>query len=398
MKRLIPIVAILFITNTFCKAQKQELVEQVVSAIKKSEGATYESTSIMEVSTPADTTMVIKFLSKFTYMINEYDSLYQMNFRYDKREKTFNFDRLKSLVYNGQYFYSVQKIEDNQIPEPSYRIQDLSKSSGEKALLKSIEGHVPFVFKNLRTKAINEINLKSDSIVSGKEFHRLAFMTDPIYEFEVWIDVETKLPLRVIKIAHINPKKPQTIETNEFNNFQFFNNESGEIVNSYFINKFSVNENNIQLVPDKNKIIPAHLKNGKYVPELKQQTVLNSTINITASNQKVKLIYFGMINCCPCIKSIPHLKKINNEFKDNSHFEMMAFYPYDPPSILKKYVKKEELTFPVCAGGKEVVAAFGLHSYPDILITDKEGKAYKWFNYSEDMDSKIIAEINQLLQ
>ena len=58
----------------------------------------------------------------------------------------------------------------------------------------------------------------------------------------------------------------------------------------------------------------------------------------------------------------------------------------------------KELTFPVCAGGKEVVAAFGLHSYPDILITDKEGKVYKWYNYSEDMDSKIIAEINQLLQ
>jgi hypothetical protein len=116
----------------------------------------------MEVSTPADTTMTIKFLSKFTYMINEYDSLYQMNFRYDKREKTFNFDRLKSLVYNGQYFYSVEKIEDNQIPEPSYRIQDITKSSGKIALQNSIEGQLPFVYKYLTTKTPKEIIFKSD--------------------------------------------------------------------------------------------------------------------------------------------------------------------------------------------------------------------------------------------
>ncbi|WP_321373043.1 redoxin domain-containing protein [uncultured Draconibacterium sp.] len=398
MKRLFPIVTILLFTSVFCKAQKQELVQQVISAIKKTEGATYESTSIIQVSTPADTIMTIKFLSKFTYMINEYDSLYQMNFRYDKREKTYNFDRLKSLVYNGQYFYSVEKIEDNQIPDPSYRIQDITKSSGKIALQNSIEGQLPFVFKNLTTKTSEEIIFKSDSVFEDKQFHRLAFMTDPIYEFEVWIDNETKLPSRVVKIAHINRNKPQIIETNEFNNFQFFKNESGEIVDSYFINQFSVNENSIQLVSDNNRIIPTHLKNGKSVPELNQQTVLNSTINITPSNQKVKLMYFGMINCCPCIKSIPHLKKINSEFKENAHFEIMAFYPYDPPSILKKYVKKEELTFPVCAGGKEVVAAFGLHSYPDMLLTDKEGKVYKWYNYSEDMDTKIIAEINQLLQ
>ena len=398
MKQKLLIFALLFLINPICHAQEKELVQQVISAINETEGATYESTSIMKISTPADTTMTIKFLSKFTYVINEYDSLYQMNFRYDKREKTFNFDRLKSLVYNGQYFYSVEKIEDNQIPEPSYRIQDITKSSGKIALQSSIEGQLPFVYKYLTTKTSNEIIIKSDSVFENKQFHRLAFMSDQIYEFEVWIDDETKLPERVIKIAHVNRNKPQIIEINEFSNFQFFKNQMGETASPYLINQFNVNENNIQYIPDANSTISNLLSKGKIVPEISEKSVLNSSVKITASNNKVKLIYFGMINCCPCIKSIPHLKKINNEFNGNNQFEMMAFYPYDPPSVLKKYVEKENLEFPVCAGGKEVVGAFGLHSYPDILLTDKNGKVYKWFNYSDDMEDKIISDIKRLLQ
>jgi thiol-disulfide isomerase/thioredoxin len=352
----------------------------------------------MEVATPADTVMVIKFFSSFTYMINESDSLYQMNFRYEKREKSFNFDRLKSLVYNGQYFYSVEKIENDIIPTHSYRIQDLSTSTGKLALSKSIQGQIPYIFKQLSTIGSKQIKLKPDSIIGGKLFNRLAFMADPIYEFEVWIDNETKMPARVIKIAHINRKKPQIVETTEISNYQYIESVNGEIIDEYLVDQFNVNENTIQYIPDKNGTIPTLLKKGKAVPELSDITVFNKNINITASNKKVKLLYFGMINCCPCIKSIPYLKEINNRFRDNNRFEMMAFYPYDPPSILKKYVKKEELTFPVCAGGKEVVSAFGLHAYPDILLTDINGKVYKWYNYSEDMDDVLIADILKLLQ
>lgn len=397
MKNLI-LIPFFLLTFSFCQAQKQELIEQVLFAIKNSEGANYESTTIIENPTPADTTIVIKFFSKFTYMMSEHDTLYNMSFRYDKREKTFNFDRLKSLVYNGKYYYSVEKINNNQIPAPSYRIQDLSKSSGKTALDNSIEGQIPFIFKYLSKKNAEEITLKNDTVHGNKKYYRLTFMVDPIYEFEVWIDNKTFMPARVMKIAYINRKKPQLCEINVFENFQFFKNGKGEIENSLIVDQFSVSENAIQYIPDENRIIRKLLPKGTMVPEIKESSVLDSPVYLSGTNSKIKLIYFGMINCCPCIKSIPHLKKISDANINNGQFEMIAFYPFDPPAVLKRYVEKENLNFTVCAGGKEIIGAFGLHSYPDILLTDKNGKVHKWYNYSDDMSDKIISEINKLLQ
>lgn len=383
-------------TSTFvCYSQLPELIPRVISAIEKSGGASYESTVTFEIPTPADTTIKIKYLSRFDFMMNEYDSLYFMNFRYDKREKTHNFDRLKSLVYNGQFFYSVEKIENNSIPDPSYRKQDLSKSAGKTALRKSIFGQLPHIYNALKTKNKNEITLKSDTVYNGHKFSRIAFMENPEDEFEVWID-DNYLPSKVIQIAHVNRKKPQIINTNELNNYSFYKNEKGEIENPELTSFFSVNTSQIQLKPNPNKPILNHLPRNTEIPIIRDTTVNGKPLKLTPDN-KVKLIFFGMINCCPCVQSIPHLKKISATFDENQDVEIVAFYPFDPPAVLEKYIRKEQLNYPVCAGGKEVVTAFGLHSYPDILLTNKKGHVFKWYNYSDKMDVILISEINKLL-
>ncbi len=397
MKKYLVLLFLFIVNIWFCGAQKQELIENVLHAIENSEGASYESITTIEVPTPADTTMVVKFLTKFTYVICDYDTLYKMNFRYDKREKTFNFDRLKSLVYNGQHYYSVEKINENIIPAPKYQLQQLSGSSGKTALEKSIEGQIPFIYKYLGRKTTDELILKPDTIYEQKSYRRLSFMADPIYEFEVWFDKETYMPASVIKIAHINRKRPKIIETSMFDNFQFYKTEKGEIAEPFIINQFSVNEQDIKYIPDEYKTIPKLLPPGTTMPEINGNSVFDTLLYLNGTNQKVKLIFFGMINCSPCIKSIPHLKKISEIFMDDNKFEMMAFYPYDPPSVLKKYAIKEKINFPVCAGNKEVIKAFGLHAYPDILLVNQSGKVHKWYNYSEDLSENIIGEINKLL-
>ncbi|WP_297094131.1 redoxin family protein [uncultured Draconibacterium sp.] len=396
MKLLVSLTFILLSTFV-CYSQKQELINQVITAIEESGGASYESTITIEVPTLADTTIKIKYLSRFDYMMNEYDTLYFMNFRFDKREKTHNFDRLKSLIYSGQYFYSVEKIKDNYIPDPSYRKQDLSNSSGTTALQKSIYGQLPHIYKALKTKDPNEIITKSDTIYDGQKYSRIAFMEDEIDEFEVWIGNDY-FPSRVIQIAHVNRKKPQIVSSNNLANYSFFSNEKGELENPELINLFSINESQIQLKADPNTPILKHLSVNSQVPEIIDTTVAGVPLQLDPDNEKVKLIFFGMINCCPCVQSLPHLKNINNIFSENRHFEMVAFYPYDPPSVLEKYSRKEKINYPICAGGKDVVKAFGLHAYPDLLLVDRKGRVYKWYNYSEDMTEILVSAINRLLK
>lgn len=395
MKLLISLTFI-FTSALIAHSQSLELVNRVISAIEESGGASYESTITIEVPTPADTTIKIKYLSRFDYIINEYDTLYFMNFRYDKREKTYNFDRLKSLVYNGQYFYSVEKIENNVIPDPSYRKQNLSKLSGKAALQKSIYGQLPHIYKVLKTKNPNELKVKSDTIYNGQKFFRITFMEDAIDEFEVWIGNDY-LPLKVIQIDHANRKNPQIISSNDISNYSFYKIQNGELKNPELTSLFSINESQIQFKADPNTPILKHLSSNSSIPEIVDTTVSGVPLLLNPDNEKIKLIFFGMINCCPCVQSIPHLKTISNTFSQNQHFEMVAFYPYDPPAVLEKYSRKEKINYPICAGGKEVITAFGLHAYPDLLLVDQKGHVYKWYNYSKDMAEILVTDINKLL-
>ncbi|MFV0593588.1 MAG: TlpA family protein disulfide reductase [Draconibacterium sp.] len=394
-----PLFLTLFLIPILCWGQnsKEKIIKETLLAIEKSEGASYECTTTSEVPTPVDTTIYNTYLWKLTYMINPFDSLYKMNFRYEERRKTFNSDRLISLVYNGAYYYSFKNIFEDQIPDPEYRIQDISKPSGKEALRESIKGQIPHIYKALSLLTVEDFSLRGDTIIESKKYARLAFMDDPIYEFEIWIDRETYLPYKVLEIAYLNRKKPQLVQTNKFNNYMFYKDERGEVSRPFFVNQFVVSDSQIKLEADPNYIIPQLIQATSLIPALKEESVLKTSINISPDNKKVKLIYFGMINCCPCVKAIPHLKKVYAIFNSNHEFEMFAFYPYDRPSVIRKYSEQEDLNFPISAGDKQVIKAFGLHAYPKILLVKKNGQVYKWYNYSEDLAEELLTDVQKLL-
>ncbi len=386
--------------SMFCVAQtnKQEVISKTLSAIEKTKGASYESTQLFEINTPADTIIKRRFVSKFNYVMSEYDSLYSMNFRYEKRKKTFNFDNLVSMVYNGQYYSSYEPIIDNQIPDPSYRPQDISKDAGKRALRNSVLGQIPHLYQTLKTRDLSMITHKADTLIQNQKYYRLSFMEDPIHEFEFWMDSESYLPVKVFEITRLVKNKPQLMSTTTISNYEFFKIEGGEFANPLIINQFVVDDKFIQYEADPNKEKLTLLKKGNVIPDLSELTVKETPVKLDADNHKIKLLYFGMISCCPCIKSIPHLKAVNEVFAGNQSFEMIAFYPYDPPAVLRKYTEKEALTYPVCAGGKQVVKAFGLHAYPAMLLTNKSGQIYKWYSYNENLSDKLITDIHSLLK
>ena len=89
--------------------------------------------------------------------------------------------------------------------------------------------------------------------------------------------------------------------------------------------------------------------------------------------------------------------KVDQTFHANDKFEMCAFYPYDPPAIVKKYVRDNKLAYPVCAGNKQIVKDYGLHAFPDFLLIDKDGKRYKWYRYSDKISDVLITDIKKLI-
>ncbi len=187
--------------------------------------------------------------------------------------------------------------------------------------------------------------------------------------------------------------------SNELRNYQFREQGNTEFPSGTWINQFIVNANQIDTETDNVRPvqIPEHKKIRSLAPEIKDCTVTGKELHLLPSEQKIRLLYFGMLNCCPCVKSTPHLIKIARTFHTDNIFEMVAFYPYDPPVILKKYVRDNNLPYPVCAGNKQIVKDYGLHAFPDFLLIDKDGKLYKWYRYSDKISDVLITDIKKLI-
>ena len=105
-----------------------------------------------------------------------------------------------------------------------------------------------------------------------------------------------------------------------------------------------------------------------------------------------------MINCCPCVKSVPHLKRIYANFCKSPDFRLIAYYPYDPPQILKKYALKEGLKYDICSGNKQTSEALGIRQFPDFVLIGRSGKIVKWYSYNENISDVLIKDIQKLLE
>lgn len=379
---------------------KDEIVNTTIERIQKTKAGSYESIYTNYQPTAADTVMKWYYAGKFSYQINEFDTLCGMSFSYEKREKTFNFDRIQRQVYNGYYYFSNQSILNDVIPEAEYRLLDLAKPSVKEVLRKYGYGQLFHIYHVLRSYPADQISIIPDTTISKQKYHRLQFKEEnPFFGYIVWINADSYLPDFVYRYAYV-AKTPQLIYRTELRNYQFLAEGNEVFPSKNWIDQFTVDASLIDTETKGTTFTPIqeHIKIKSLAPEINDTTVSGEALQLTSNDKKVRLLYFGMLNCGRCFMSTPHLIKVNQTFCTNNEFEMYAFYPYDPPAIIKKYVRDNDLDYPVCAGDKQIVVDYGLRAFPDFLLIDRDGKLYKWYRYSEKISDELILDIKGLME
>ena len=380
---------------------KNKIINQIVDAIRKTKGVSYESLYTLYQPTPADSVLTWNFAEKCYFQMNEYDSLYSMSFNFEKREtRQFHFDDFEQIVYNGQIFYSKEPVVNGVIPDPKFRQLDISSPHSIIALEKSIKGEIPYIFKQITKLPPEKINLLNDTILGEHSFKRISFKDedDPFREFIVWVDSKTFLPSVVVNFANLR-KTPQLMYKNEISNYRF-DSEEGDFAKKLVVDRFIVDANQLDTESQVTKFgkIPQRLPVGTVIPVLNDVSVLGNPVTIGDRKADVILVYMGMIGCCPCVKSVPHLKRIYQQFSASPGFRLVAYYPYDPPKLLQKYALKEGLKFEICSGSKETSNALGIRMFPDFVLIDWSGKIVKWYSYDENISDVLIKDIQKLLK
>ena len=110
-------------------------------------------------------------------------------------------------------------------------------------------------------------------------------------------------------------------------------------------------------------------------PDVTFTTIEGKKIAMTALKGKVVLINFWATDCPGCVKEMPALVNIYNQYNKKG-FEIIAVaMPYDPPAQVLNYTKQKALPFPVMHDGlSEITDKFGgINLTPTTYIFDKEG-------------------------
>ncbi|MES2580343.1 MAG: TlpA disulfide reductase family protein [Pseudomonadota bacterium] len=119
-----------------------------------------------------------------------------------------------------------------------------------------------------------------------------------------------------------------------------------------------------------------NLSNKSQAPAVTFTTIEGKKISMADLKGKVVLVNFWATDCPGCIKEMPDLIKIYNDYKTKGFEIISVAMPYDPPAQVLNYTRQKSLPFPVMHDGlSEITQAFGgVNLTPTAFIFDKQGK------------------------
>ncbi len=149
-----------------------------------------------------------------------------------------------------------------------------------------------------------------------------------------------------------------------------------------------------KLVEEKIEVLKQSLDEGKTAPNFSGHTIQNESINSVALLGKNILLTFWATWCVPCIKELPYLKQINEEYnKDN--FVIVAV-SLDTDSLkMANMVREKKLNWMHIFNNRSIIESYRINPIPAIfLISEKGVILYNSFNRkSETYDLSILRSL-----
>lgn len=147
----------------------------------------------------------------------------------------------------------------------------------------------------------------------------------------------------------------------------------------------------------------APLKNGIAAPVF-SGTDFKEGKEISSTDYKGKFIIldFSYMSCMPCIKAIPHLIQIQEEY-GNKNVVVLAINSKDGNEKSKKrlpaFIDKNLINYPVILTSYKTDSAYNVKVYPTLYTIDKRGKViFSQLGYSDRLADTLKNLINRELK
>jgi len=133
-------------------------------------------------------------------------------------------------------------------------------------------------------------------------------------------------------------------------------------------------------------VLVISLTNKARAPDVTFTTLQGKTIKMADLKDKIVLVNFWATDCPGCIAEMPALIETYNQYQNRGLEVIAVAMPYDPPSQVVNYSKKNGLPFPVMHDGlSEISTRFDdVRLTPTAFIIDKQGNIIR----------KVIGELD----
>lgn len=240
--------------------------------------------------------------------------------------------------------------------------------------------------QNMINNPKNVVKINSDSIVN-RHFWKIIINAPD--------DENHTDRIRIIWISKKNKAIERILITNKFQGSDVyqewvqsdikFNTFNNKLMSWHFDSLISVYT--VKKIVFDNSIRNELLKPGTFAPAF-QGTTFGNDSNIDFRGKKLYLLDFWYMGCYGCIKAIPFLVGLYNEFAPKG-LEIYGLNPIDNENtqkeILKKFIEKQEITYPVVFINRKIAdSLYKVEGYPSFYLINKKGEIiYTEIGYNE---------------
>lgn len=104
----------------------------------------------------------------------------------------------------------------------------------------------------------------------------------------------------------------------------------------------------------------------------KGTTLQGKEISMANYENKVLVLNFWFTQCMPCIKEMPLLNKVKEQYANNSSIEFISIN-HQTAAEVSEFFKTTPYTFTAIVDAQHLIDLYGVFTYPATIVVDKKG-------------------------
>ena len=132
---------------------------------------------------------------------------------------------------------------------------------------------------------------------------------------------------------------------------------------------------------------------GKPAPDFDTVDLQGKVWSLSKLRGKVVFVNFWATWCAPCREEMPSMQRLYAKMPKDK-FEMIALFNNDKPDLVKNFVSKLGITFPILSDEFNFAGPkYGITGLPETFIVDKQGVVREKFIGPAQWDKPAVMQM-----